>query len=268
MNMSLEIFLYICVGVLGLLIGSFLNVVILRLHTKTISKGRSKCATCSHTLNGFDLIPVFSFLFLIGRCRYCKSRLSKQYIIVEILTVVTFVGILYKILSTGILDTLMISIYFVYFAIIFCLLIAMAVYDLKHFVLPWKLMKPFLLITFIGSILIAFLNNDLSFVNFVSGFLVASIFWAIWYFSKGTLIGFGDILLMLGFGFMVGTLNGFSAVLFGFWIGAIYFLLKMLFTFKFIKGKTMIPFGPFLIAGLYVVFFCGVNLNSLVNSLI
>lgn len=255
--------IYLFAGLLGLLIGSFLNVVVLRLHTKTITRGRSKCASCAHTLSGSDLVPVFSFVFLFGRCRYCKSRLSWQYPIVEILTALVYVGVAYRSILLGGGDMLYSIIYFVYFATVFSFLIALSAYDIRHYVLPWKLMRPFLFITFLGGIFIAFLNNDLSFTNFVAGFVVAFPFWVLWHFSKGRLIGFGDILLMMGFGFMFGILGGFSATMFGFWIGAVWVLLKMLFTRTLLSGKTQIPFGPFLVAGAYAAFISGLTLNSL-----
>ncbi len=215
-----------------------------------------------------DLIPVVSFIMLRGRCRYCKSRLSIQYPIVELTTALVFISILYRVLIMTGGDITQSILHFLYFAIIFSLLIAMATYDLRHFILPWKLMKPFLIISFVGGIILAFLNNGLTLLNFISGFVVAIPFLAIWYFSRGRLIGFGDILLMIGFGYILGILGGFSAVIFGFWIGAIFFLLKMIFTRKIMKGSTQIPFGPFLVIGLYISFATGITLSSLMFGMI
>jgi leader peptidase (prepilin peptidase)/N-methyltransferase len=191
--------LYILIGVLGLIIGSFLNVVVLRLHTKKISRGRSKCAKCNHTLDARDLVPFFSFLFLGGRCRYCKSKISMQYPLVELFTAITYIGIYYRVLIMTGGELVSTVLYFLYFAIIFSLLISLCVYDLRHYILPWKLMKPFLILSFVGSIIISFINFDLSFLNLISGFIVAIPFYLIWYFSRGRLIGFGDIMLMCGF---------------------------------------------------------------------
>jgi leader peptidase (prepilin peptidase)/N-methyltransferase len=260
--------IYLLVGILGLIIGSFLNVVVLRLHTKKISKGRSKCATCAHTLNTFDLIPVFSFVFLLGRCRYCKSKISFQYPLVEFITAITFITILYRclIISGGLLTSTIL--YFIYFAIIFSLLIALCVYDLRHYILPWQLMKPFLFISFLGSIFLAFLNNNLSLTIFITGFVVALPFYLIWFFSKGRLIGFGDIMLMCGIGFILGIASGFLAIMFSFWIGVILILLKVVFERKFLKRDTQIPFGPFLVMGLYIVFVFNVTFYKLMLLII
>lgn len=81
----MDIFITVYIGLVGLLIGSFLNVVIYRLpHGETIVHGRSHCPNCSHSLSGLDLVPVFSFLFLGRRCRYCKAPISWRYMTIEL----------------------------------------------------------------------------------------------------------------------------------------------------------------------------------------
>ena len=257
--------IYIFIGLLGLIIGSFLNVVVLRIHTKKISRGRSKCASCNHTLETLDLVPFFSFLFLKGRCRYCGSRISLQYPLVEIFTAIVYVGIYYHVLSITGGEITSTVLYFIYFATTVSLLIALAVYDIRHFVLPWKLMRLFLILSFLGSLVILFFQNNLSLISFGAGFIVALPFFLIWYFSKGHLIGLGDIMLMCGFGFLLGILGGFSAVIFGFWIGTIFIFLKMIFTRKLLKAKTQIPFGPFLVLGFLFAFIFSFDISSLVK---
>ena len=89
----MEILVIAYIGLIGLLIGSFLNVVIYRLpHSETIIHGRSHCPVCRHTLNALDLVPVFSFLFLGRRCRYCKAPISWRYMIIELITSIFFVS--------------------------------------------------------------------------------------------------------------------------------------------------------------------------------
>lgn len=260
--------MYVIFGALGLIIGSFLNVVVLRLHTNSISKGRSKCVRCGHVLQSKDLIPVLSFIMLRGRCRYCKTRLSPQYPIVELITSAVFILLAWKIgLDYGIFS-LVGLISFALYAISFCLLIAMSVYDIHHFVLPWKLMRKFLIIAFATPIILGLLTNGVSLENFVSGFIVAFPLWAVWYFSRGRMIGFGDVQLMCGFGFLLGISGGFAAVIMGFWIGAIFIFLKMIATFKLLSGKTQIPFGPFLVIGLFIAFIFDITMNSFVIKLI
>lgn len=89
----MEIVIIVYIGLIGLLIGSFLNVVIYRLpHGETIVSGRSHCPVCGHNLSGLDLVPVFSFLLLGRRCRYCKAPISWRYMIVELTVGLFFTG--------------------------------------------------------------------------------------------------------------------------------------------------------------------------------
>ena len=90
--MNYEMFLYAFVALYGLCIGSFLNVLIYRIpNNLNFAKGRSMCPNCNHTLGVFDLCPVFSYAFLGGKCRYCKTKISIRYALIEILTAVLFV---------------------------------------------------------------------------------------------------------------------------------------------------------------------------------
>lgn len=89
----MEIVIVVYIGLIGLLIGSFLNVVIYRLpHGETIVSGRSHCPVCGYNLSGLDLVPVFSFLLLGRRCRYCKAPISWRYMIVEMTVGLFFTG--------------------------------------------------------------------------------------------------------------------------------------------------------------------------------
>ena len=85
------LYYYFLIAVLGLVIGSFLNVCIYRLpEGESIIKPPSHCPKCKKRLRGIDLIPVFSYLFLKGRCRYCKASISPRYVFVELITAVVF----------------------------------------------------------------------------------------------------------------------------------------------------------------------------------
>lgn len=83
-----------CIFLIGIVIGSFLNVCIYRIPKKeTIVYGRSHCMTCNKEIKWYDLIPVFSYLFLRGRCRYCKEKISLQYPCVELITGIIYLAL-------------------------------------------------------------------------------------------------------------------------------------------------------------------------------
>lgn len=264
--MSLNTFAFLVVIILGLNIGSFLNVVILRLHTKKISRGRSKCMNCAHELSAKDIVPVFSFLFLRGRCRYCKTKMSRQYILVEITTAVMFLLVYIKLIGDINLLNLTNGLLFVYYTFVFSLLIVMSVYDMRHMILPWGLMRIFLVTVFLGSLATAYITTGITFTNVISGFLIAFPFWVLWYFTKGKAMGFGDIELMCGFGFMLGIASGIAAVMISFWAGALFVFLKMIISRKVLHGKVQIPFGPFLVFGAFLAFIFDITYSAFISG--
>jgi prepilin signal peptidase PulO-like enzyme (type II secretory pathway) len=118
-----------CLFILGLIIGSFLNVVILRWNTGwSISRGRSKCFSCGKTLSWYELIPLFSFLIQKRKCRGCESKISWQYPTVELAT-----GILLP--ATFMMSGEYLSVFFLT-AVAVCLYIVMFVYDMRHKIIP------------------------------------------------------------------------------------------------------------------------------------
>lgn len=125
-------------------------------------------------------------------------------------------------------------------------------------------MRIFLIFSFLGPLVYGFLTSGVTLEHFVAGFITAFPFWALWYFSRGRFIGFGDVELMCGFGFLFGISGGFAAALLGFWAGAIFVFLKIIFTGKMLSGKTQIPFGPFLAIGAFTVFLLDVTLRSFI----
>src|SRR3989344_900722 len=122
--------------VFGLIIGSFLNVVIIRLNTDKSFGGRSGCMACQNKLTWYELIPILSFLGLAGRCRNCKTKISIQYPLVELLSGFIFVFLFLKFEDLFFLNTLAFSFIFAYYVVVFSLLIVIAIYDLKHKIIP------------------------------------------------------------------------------------------------------------------------------------
>ena len=136
----MEVLIYIFVLSFGLIVGSFLNCVIYRLEEgKSFLKGRSFCPDCKHTLSWRDLIPLLSFLILKGKCRYCQKKISWQYPSVELSTGILFLLIFNytfpNLLATG------------YWLLVASFLIIIFVYDLKHYVIPDKVIYPAIMVS-------------------------------------------------------------------------------------------------------------------------
>ena len=265
MNYSL-IFLFIFI--LGTVIGSFLNVVIFRLNTGlSLVHGRSKCMTCNHKLSWYELIPVFSYLFLKGKCRKCKTAISRQYITIELLTGIIFVFIAIHFLKALLVAPSLFVFLFLIFAIIFSILMIILVYDLRHKIIPDNLVWTFNILSF----LVIFINYETAFPlfrgpsiwNFLAGPILALPFALLFYVSKGKWMGFGDAKLMLGIGWMLGLAHGLSSMILSFWLGAIVGVLLIFFSKKKVGMKTQVPFAPFLIISALIVFLFNIDLFSL-----
>src|SRR3989344_1005869 len=177
--------------IFGLIVGSFLNAVIHRLHSgQSIFERSSKCPNCGHTLAWYDLIPIVSFFMLNQRCRYCGKPISWQYPLVELATAIAF-GLIYNQLS--IID------YQLLFQFIFtCFLIVIFVYDLKHYLILDRVVIPAAVLALIYQV---WQGN---FFNSIWGALALSGFFALLYFfSKGRWIGLGDVKLGIFLGILI-----------------------------------------------------------------
>ena len=255
--MIIEMFYYLFVIGLGLIIGSFLNCLIYRLEIdKTFLKGRSFCPACQHELNFFDLIPVLSFIFLKARCRYCQARISWQYPLIEIFTAFVFL-IVFQSFS---FNLFLVGYYF----LVFSLLIVIFVFDLKHYIIPDKIIYPAILIVLIFNF--QFLKDFSFFLELIlSGLIAAGFFLSLVLVSKGRWMGVGDIKLA----FLMGIILGFPAILvslfLAFLIGSLIGLLLIGLSKKTFKSE--IPFGPFLIIGLWLAFFWAEQIISWYQSL-
>ncbi|HAS80775.1 MAG: Type 4 prepilin-like protein leader peptide-processing enzyme [Candidatus Nomurabacteria bacterium GW2011_GWE1_32_28] len=241
---------------LGIIIGSFLNVVILRFNTGRSFNGRSGCMTCQKKLSWYELIPLFSFLFIKGKCLGCKSKISIQYPIVELITGLIFAGIFLKFQDIFYLNTLVFSISYAYYAVMFSVLLIIAVYDFKHKIIPDIFSLIFGIVTFVG---LFFFSNYLFYphiptvLELLSGLFLALPFAFLWLVSKGTWMGLGDAKLSLGLGWLLGYSRILSGAVVAFWSGAIVGLILIVFSKK--NGlKTEIPFAPFLVLGVFIAF--------------
>jgi len=257
-----SLFCPIVVFLFGLIVGSFLNCVIYRLAASerraspseagretggSFLKGRSFCPHCKHTLALQDLIPVFSFIFLKGKCRYCGQKISWQYPIVEISTAILFLLMTEaKPLSpeTGFL------------MVISCFLIVIFVYDLKHYIIPDKVIYPAIVIALIFNFQFLISKQFLIFNSqILSAFGAAAFFVFIVLLSRGRWMGVGDIKLSFLIGLILGWPNALIALFLAFFIGAIIGVGLVVSRRK--RMKSEVPFGPFLVTGTILALFLG-----------
>ncbi|MDP3962748.1 MAG: prepilin peptidase [bacterium] len=238
--------------ILGTLIGSFLNVVAFRYNTGLTLRGRSKCFSCDKTLTWIELFPIVSFLLQGGSCRKCKSRISWQYPLVEICSGALFILVFYffpPVSAEAAVST-------IFYLLITCLLIVITIYDAKHKIIPDSLSYSFAIV----ALAYLFIAPDLSFAvppvwALLAGPIAALPFFLLWLISKGTWMGLGDSKLMLGIGWTLGLVPAISAVTLAFWIAAVISVVWMGIVFKKFKKNYEIPFGPYLVLGMYLVLF-------------
>ncbi len=229
------IFLY------GIVIGSFLNVCILRIPAgESIVTGRSHCDECGNRLSWYDLIPILSYLFLRGRCRNCKTKISIQYPLIEALNGIFFVLVF---CIKG----------FIIVSIVYCLaisaLIVLSVIDLRTNTIPFGIN---IFIFCLGMIRMAF--DYRHFYDYLIGFFAVSAFLYLLYLvTKGKGMGGGDIKLMAAAGLLV----GWKLILLSFFLGCIYGSVIHPLRMKFGKQGKVLAFGPYLSAGIVTAMLMG-----------
>lgn len=235
--MTLLIFIY------GLIIGSFLNVCIYRIpREESIAWPGSHCTSCNHSLSWYDNIPLFSYLVLKGKCRYCKTKISPQYPLVESLNAVIYI-IMYLKFGFGI-D-------FIFYSLMSSVLVAIIFIDLKEMIIPDSLVLSILGLSITHKAANYFLygiSPDL--LGSFLGLLVAGgLFLAIVIISRGGMGG-GDVTLIGTLGFVLGFKNILLNIFLSFILGAIISI--FLLATKIKTRKDPIPFGPFIVLGFFI----------------
>lgn len=243
--------------VFGTVIGSFLNVLIYRLPIGMDFKlGKSMCTTCKHELAWYDLFPLFSWIFLGGKCRYCKAKISSRYPIVEALNGAMYV-LVYLFLSGGnAIEGLNLSLVG-YMVVVSCLIVT-AWIDFEHQIIPDSMWISI----FVGGVLIvadALINHSFTkefIISKVIGFFAVSLlFFLIGVISKGAWMGGGDVKLMAAAGFVLGWKAVIVSLFLGAFAGVLFSIIRKIVSKKEMSG--VIPFGPFLAIGVAVSLFVG-----------
>lgn len=241
--------IYVVIFILGVTLGSFYNCVGLRLaHDESIAFPSSHCVKCNHKLKTIDLIPLFSFVFLKGKCRYCKEKISFRYPFFEFLTGIIFCLCFYKF---GLSFEFLISIIFT------SVLIIITVSDIETFIIPDSVLL-------IGGILILIIQiivyKTFAFDKVVDAVICFGIMYGLkiignYLFNKESM-GDGDIKLMALIGLVLGTKEAVLTLFAAAYLGLPYALYVMINK----KNNRELPFGPFLSLGAFLLLLIDINI--------
>ena len=269
---------------LGVILGSFVNALVWRLHEQealkgkktkaakkrlqdlSISKGRSMCPHCGHTLAAKDLVPVLSWLWLKGKCHYCQAPIGVQYPAVELLTgvlfAVSYLAWPYGLHGVGLFQLIV-------WLVLLVLFVALAVYDLRWFLLPDKLVVLVTILAVVQTVVVALWLKSLTaaWQPVLGGAIIFGLFWSLYQLSKGAWIGGGDVKLAAALGLLAGTpLKAFLVIFFASLIGTIASIPVLA------RGKkalgTHIPFGPCLLLALVIVVLYGEQIANWYRNLL
>ncbi|EKD93832.1 MAG: hypothetical protein ACD_28C00048G0002 [uncultured bacterium] len=232
--------------VAGLLLGSFLSVLIPRLHKneRGIFAGRSQCTHCKTTLKATDLIPLVSYVLYKGKCRYCKESIGWTYPALELSTAFLFLGLGFSGLTP-------LPLYLFYGLV----LIFIFFYDLRYLEIPDEVMLPSIFVAILANLTpygIPFLDGLYGALIMMSLFLIQIVL------SRGRWLGGGDLRIGAFMGFILGWELTLVALLMSYLIGATISLI--LLALGKVTRKTMVPFGPFLVLGTLIALFWGPQL--------
>lgn len=247
---------------LGLIFGSFALVVADRsMRKKDWIRGRSSCDSCHKKLSPLDLVPLFSWASTGGKCRYCKVRLSAMYPAVEISLGLAFAGS--YLIMQDLLDGAVSLIMFGLWLLGLVLMTILFIIDAKTMILPYKFLFPLIGVAASYSLLEIFTASDSMsvFLQVLGAVAVgAGIFAILYAVSKGKWIGDSDVLFGIVIGLYLGKpFEAWLAITLACLAGLLYALL-----FRLTKRQPVrhakIPFGPFLIFGLYATFLFGAQI--------
>ncbi len=234
--------------IIGLVIGSFLNVCIFRMQkNESISRPNSHCPNCKHQLKPWENIPVLSYLLLLGKCSNCRTNISVRYPLVELLTALLF-SVVYYYFGISVRSILLFNLVSIIIVITFI--------DIDTQLIPNKL----LLASILPIVIFIALTDPGSYLNHLSGsLLLGSIFYFIGYIGKLIYkvesMGMGDVKYAAVIGLLLGWQGGILAFALAFFTAAI--ILLSMSIFKKITKRQRIPFGPFLSVGCLISLFWG-----------
>ncbi|MEX2008162.1 MAG: prepilin peptidase [Candidatus Spechtbacterales bacterium] len=251
-------------GVFGLLVGSFLNMVIYRLHTgESMTLARSHCTRCKRTLAWYELVPIASFFTLGTRCRTCKRPIAWGYPLVEAITAGLFMVATWRALV--LIPDATSLVFWAYLSLVLAILsglIVIFVYDLQHYIIPDKVLAPItaaaaaLTVLWAGHIFGVSLEAAVLIGEHIAAAVAAFVFFfSLYYLSDGRWMGLGDVKLVVFIGLFVGLPEVATALFVAFVSGAIIGVVLIVAKRKRLKSR--IPFGPFLVVASMLAFWWG-----------
>jgi len=273
------ILLYLSVGFLGLLVGSFLNVVVYRLpimlqnswrqeclafleqedsqatspEVFNLSQPRSRCPSCGHQINALENIPVISYLFLRGRCKNCKEPISIRYPIVEFVTAILSILIA---IQFGLSIQMGVALLFTWS------LICLTLIDIDTQLLPDSITLPLLWLALFASLFNVFVTPQTALIGAIAGYLsLWAVFWLFKLITGKEGMGYGDFKLLAAIGALLGWTMLPLVIMLSAFVGAAIGL-----TLIIIKGRDKnipIPFGPYLSVAAFIALIWGEKINSI-----
>lgn len=261
--MSLTLFIVLTLFILGICVGSFLNVLIYRtLRGESPADGRSRCRECKKTIAWYDNIPLLSFVLLRGKCRSCQTSISWQYPVVELLTGVLFVwwyavGFAFFQLT----QSPLLYLQPVFWLLVGILLLIILVTDYLEYIIPDYAVIGLAILAVSYRLYLGY-TGAMQWVDvaaaLISGVVMAVFFLVLFLVTRGKGLGFGDVKYVLVMGWLLGWPRVLVGVFVAFVVGAVVGLVLIGLGRK--KMKQMVPFGPFLVLGTVVGLVYGMDI--------
>lgn len=238
--------MYLVLAILGLVAGSFLGMLTFRLPRGKKLSGRSICDECGKKIQWHENIPILSFLFLKGRCRVCKKKISVRYPLIEGLSATSFLAI------GHFWSNIMPEQSLIFLLLLGVLLLGLFVTDIEFRILPDEMLIPLAVVVFLNLL---FSPSPTLFTNLFWGFIVFLFFLAIYLLTRGRGMGFGDVKLVFILGSLLGYPGSLVWIFLSFLTGAATGLILIIL--KKAKRNSQIAFGPYLIFSFWVALFWG-----------